>query len=34
MSVSAAKKLWQGTAFSFAIIFAYATVLVKLFHDW
>jgi exosortase len=34
MSVPAAKKLWQGTAFSFAIIFAYATVLVKLFHDW
>ena len=34
MSVPAAKKLWQGLAISFAIAFAYATVLVKLFRDW
>lgn len=34
MSVPAAKKLWQGLAISFAIAFAYATVLAKLFHDW
>jgi exosortase len=34
MSVPATKKLWQGLAISFAIAFAYATVLVKLFHDW
>src|SRR5215204_1773174 len=34
MSVPATKKLWQGLAISFAITFAYATVLVKLFHDW
>ena len=34
MSVPAAKKLWQGIALSFAIIFAYATVLAKLVHDW
>jgi exosortase len=34
MSVLAAKKLWQGIALSFAIIFAYATVLVKLSYDW
>jgi exosortase len=34
MSVPAAKKLWQGLAISFAIAFAYATVLVKLFQDW
>src|SRR5829696_9210281 len=34
MSVPAAKRLWQGLAISFAIVFAYATVLVKLFHDW
>ena len=34
MSVPATKKLWQGLAISFAIVFAYATVLVKLFHDW
>src|ERR671912_1898204 len=34
MSVPAAKKLWLGLAISFAIAFAYATVLVKLFHDW
>jgi exosortase len=34
MSVPATKKLWQGLAISFAIAFAYATVLVKLVHDW
>jgi exosortase len=34
MSVPATKKLWQGIALSFAIVFAYATVLVKLGHDW
>jgi len=34
MSVPTTKKLWQGLAISFAIAFAYATVLVKLFHDW
>jgi exosortase len=34
MSVPAAKKLWQGLAISFAIAFAYAIVLVKLFQDW
>lgn len=34
MSVPATKKLWQGIAISFAIAFAYATVLVKLFRDW
>jgi len=34
MSVPAAKKLWQGLAISFAIAFAYATVLAKLFRDW
>jgi len=34
MSVPAARKLWQGLAISFAIIFAYATVLAKLLHDW
>lgn len=34
MSVPAIKKLWQGTAISFAIVFAYFTVLVKLFYDW
>jgi exosortase len=27
-------KLWQGIAIGFAIAFAYATVLVKLFRDW
>lgn len=32
--VPATKKLWQGLAISFAIAFAYATVLVKLFRDW
>ena len=34
MSVAATKKLWQGIAISFAIVFAYATVLVKLGRDW
>ena len=34
MSVPATKKLWQGLALSFAIAFAYATVMAKLFHDW
>lgn len=34
MSVPASKRLWQGVAISFAIVFAYATVLVKLVHDW
>ena len=34
MSVPATKKLWQGIAISFAIVFAYSTVLVKLFRDW
>ncbi len=34
MSVPATKKLWQGIAISFAIVFAYATVLVSLVHDW
>ena len=34
MSVPAAKKLWQSLALSFAIVFTYATVLAKLFHDW
>ena len=34
MSVPVHKKLWQGLAISFAIAFAYATVLVKLFNDW
>jgi len=34
MSVPAASKLWQGLAISFAIAFAYITVLVKLFNDW
>lgn len=32
--VPATTKLWQGLAISFAIAFAYATVLVKLFRDW
>ena len=31
MSVPATKKLWQGLAISFAIAFAYATVLVEAF---
>jgi exosortase len=34
MSVPATKKLWRGLAISFAILFAYATVLAKLVHDW
>jgi len=34
MSVPASKQLWQGLAISFAIAFAYATVLVKLSRDW
>src|SRR5215207_8056594 len=34
MSVPATKKLWQVVAISFAILFAYATVMAKLFHDW
>ena len=34
MSVLSTKKLWQGIAISFAIVFAYATVLAKLVHDW
>ena len=34
MSVQATKKLWQGLAIGFAIAFAYATVLSKLFRDW
>ena len=34
MSVPATKKLWQGLAISFAIAFAYATVLAKLVRDW
>src|SRR5437763_3071405 len=34
MSVPAAKKLWQGLAFGFAIAFAYAIVLARLDHDW
>jgi exosortase len=34
MSVPATKKLWQGLAISFAIVFAYATVLAKLVRDW
>ncbi len=34
MSVPATKKLWQGLAISFAVVFTYATVLAKLAHDW
>jgi len=34
MSVPAIKKPWQGIAIGFAIAFAYATVMAKLFHDW
>jgi exosortase len=34
MSVPATKKLWQGLAIGFAIVFAYATVMAKLFRDW
>ena len=32
--VPATRKLWQGIAISFAIVFTYATVFVKLFRDW
>lgn len=32
--VPATKKLWQSLAIGFAIVFAYATVLSKLFQDW
>jgi exosortase len=32
--VPANRKLWQGIAIGFAIVFAYVTVLVKLFNDW
>lgn len=34
MSVPATKSLWRALAISFALIFAYATVLVKLGNDW
>jgi exosortase len=34
MSVLAPSNLWRALAISIAIIFAYATVLVKLSHDW
>ncbi|HSE18620.1 MAG TPA: exosortase [Pyrinomonadaceae bacterium] len=34
MSVPANRKLWRGIAISFAIVFAYATVLTKLVNDW
>ncbi len=34
MSVSASKHLWRVLAVSAALIFAYATVLLKLGHDW
>lgn len=34
MSVQATKHLWRGLAITSAILFAYATVLVKLSHDW
>ncbi len=34
MSVPATKSLWRVLAISFAVIFAYATVLVKLANDW
>src|SRR5918993_1129177 len=34
MSVPATKKLWQVVALSFAIIFAYSTVMAKLANDW
>ena len=34
MSVPATRKLWQGVAISFAIVFTYATVLAKLANDW
>lgn len=34
MSVAATKNLWRALAIIFALIFAYATVLVKLANDW
>ena len=34
MSVLATKQFWRALAIAFAIIFAYATVLVKLANDW
>ena len=34
MSVLATKSLWRALAITFAVIFAYATVLVKLGNDW
>jgi exosortase len=34
MSVPATKRLWRGVAIGLAIVFAYATVLARLFHDW
>jgi exosortase len=34
MSVTATKPLWRGLAIASAIVFAYATVLLKLSHDW
>jgi len=34
MSVPATKHLWRGLAITFAVIFAYATVLAKLANDW
>jgi exosortase len=34
MSVTATKSLWRALAISFALIFAYATVLVKLANHW
>jgi len=34
MSVPATKNLWRAFAITFAVIFAYATVLVKLANDW
>ena len=34
MSVPASKHLWRALAIAFAVIFAYATVLVKLANDW
>ena len=34
MSVPATRNLWRALAISFAVIFAYATVLVKLTNDW
>lgn len=34
MSVPATRHLWRALAITFAVIFAYATVLVKLANDW